>query len=137
QPRSLVFFRCLALADLFQGGPESFRQVGRQRRGGGQLFRQLDGKLISLEVCDAGRAAAQVLLDPLPVLGRQLVGDEIDQQVDQLATGNHGATSSKCGASTSRIIRRARCSRLLTAATLRPSISPISALVKPSTSART
>jgi hypothetical protein len=36
-----------------------------------------------------------MLLDADPVLGRQLVGDEVDEQLRQLAASNHHATSSK------------------------------------------
>jgi hypothetical protein len=36
-----------------------------------------------------------MLLDVLPALGRELVGDEVEEQFGEFATGDHAACSSK------------------------------------------
>src|SRR5205814_2053574 len=100
--------------------------------------RQPDGHAIGFDVDQARRAVAQVFFEQVAAGGVQLAADEVEQQVGQLAAvGLHDTASSKCGARASRIISRARCSRLFTAGTLRSNMSPISAFASPSTSAST
>src|SRR6188472_2157323 len=81
-------------------------------------------------------ATGDVNLDGLPLLDDQLIAHVVEHQIQQFLA-SHGATPSKCQASASRIRNRARCSRLLTAGTLRFSISAISLFGNPSTSDRT
>jgi len=78
---------------------------------------------VSLMVTCSLRYATQAALDrwcsARHAVRRQLVGDEAISS-RQVAAGHHGRHLSKCGAKASRMTRRARCSPLLTAATLSP-----------------
>src|SRR5262245_34604791 len=92
-----------------------------------------DANCVGVRVDDdaAPPAPSEVDFERLAVLDHQLAADVVVQHRKQLFAG-HATPPSKCGASASRIRSRARCNRLFTAGTLRPSISPISALGKPS-----
>src|SRR5437879_8743666 len=103
----------------------------------GKLACNLNGQAIRLENGDAGRTVVEMVLDLLNLIFRQFTGQEIEKKLVQLTAGHHAGTSSKWGARAFRINSRARCSRLLTAGTLNPSISAISEFAKPSISART
>src|SRR5262249_31783709 len=129
-----------AVAALLSLAQEPFAQTAQalgQRLGARQTAGQPNGELVGFQVGDARRATAQVLLDALPALRREFAGHEVDEELGQFTAGHHAGTSSKWGARASRISSRPRCSRLLTAGTLRPSMSAVSAFGKPSTSART
>src|SRR5262245_35263328 len=95
-----------------------------------------DGRPVGLDVGAAVGALGDVLFDREPGLGGELAADELVEHGMELAAG-HAPASSKCGARASRILSRARCSRLFTAGTDRLSISPISWFGSPSTSAST
>ena len=66
-----------------------------RQRIAGQSAGQLDGQLVGFHVGDAGLAVAEMLFDPLPALGGQIVRDKIQEKLDQFATGDHFGTSSK------------------------------------------
>src|SRR5947209_15220425 len=103
----------------------------------GQLTCHFDGQAVRLDNDDAGRTAIEMVFDPLHLILRQFTRYEIEKQLGKLAAGHHAGTSSKWGARAFRINSRARCNRLLTAGTLNPSISAISAFANPSISAKT
>src|SRR5262249_47488053 len=120
----------LVAARLLDGGVQALRHVGRQRRTG-ETPRQVNHDLVGFDIGGAGRALVEMLAEASKLLRGQLAGEEIQEQLDEFAAGHHAGTSSKCGARALRMSRRARCSRLLTAATLRPSRSAISWLDNP------
>src|SRR6266404_3179133 len=104
----------------------------------GQLACHFDGQAVRLDNDDAWSTAFEMVFDPLDLILRQFTRQEIEKKLgDQLTAGHHAGTSSKWGARALRINSRARCNRLLTAGTLNPSISAISAFANPSISAKT
>jgi hypothetical protein len=64
-------------------------------RSGGQATCYFNKDAVAFDVSQARRAAAQVLLDKIALLGRQLIGIEFNKQLDEVAAGDHAGFSSK------------------------------------------
>lgn len=119
-----------------QHGSQPLIQVPGQRCSR-KLPTQQNGQPITLEVCRARGALIQVRVDAPPPLRREPVGGQVVDLSYQFPLGNHAATSAKWGAKALRISNRARCNRLFTAVTVKPSSAATSGFVRSSTSART
>src|SRR5262245_4624043 len=104
----------------------------------GKCVGESDGVVVRVHVNGAGDAPAQVPLEQALLVVREGALDKVDEELGHLSASQiHDRRSSKCRDRASRIISRARCSRLFTAGTDISSRSAISALGRCSTSAST
>src|SRR5205085_8150121 len=110
---------------------------GRQRAALRQPAGHPHGVGVRLVVHHAVGAPDQVQFELVPLRLDQVALGVVGHPVDQLVARHVAIPPSKCGARASRIRSLARCSRLLTAGTLSPRMSAISAFGNPSTSAST
>jgi hypothetical protein len=80
--------------NFFEGLSQALHHI---RRDGltWQLARNLDRQSVRFQISQARWTAAEVLFDPLVMFRRQTAGHVVDEEFDELAAGNHHATSSK------------------------------------------
>src|SRR5262245_35517198 len=114
----------------FLGGICRRRRLrGRKQRG----LLELNCLPVAIEVSDAPGAFSEVLLELGPLLSGQVAEEVLVQKLGEF-TAVHTLPRRKCGSRSDRRACRARCSRVLTTATLVPSNSAVSSVVIPSMS---